>query len=143
MKTRWLAGVALFALGFGSSQMMKISVADAAGGAMVDEGLSFVERDDSFELINTGSARYLVIVARKEGMVADPQMEAVEGSLTILKAGLEEARIAKVQYLGALTNAKPPYRDCNPSVEDCVEPWEPLPTPRPPKPFMLEPEWRR
>ena len=142
MKTRWLAGVVLFALGFGSAQMMKVSAADAAGG-MVDEGLNLVEHADRFELINMGSARYLAIVARKEGMTVDPQIEAVEGSLIIRKDGLEEARIAKIEYLGILTNNKPPYRDCHPAIEDCVEPWEPLPIPRPPKPFLIEPEWRR
>lgn len=139
MKTRWLAGVAIFALGFGCAQVMKTTTADASGGTVVDEGLNVIDHEDRFELVNTGEARYLVIVAQKDGLpVADPQIEAMEGSLTVPKDGLVEARIARIQYLGVLTNARPPYRECNPSIEDCVEPWEPLPSPRPPKPFILE-----
>jgi hypothetical protein len=142
MKNRWLAGVAIFALGFGCSQMMEMSTADATEGGMLDEGLNLVEHPNSFELINTGDARYLVIVGNKAPAI-DPQIQWVEGSLVIPKLGLIEARVSKLQDLGIITNHNPPYRECNPSFEDCVEPWEPLPRPRPPQPFILDYQHRR
>jgi hypothetical protein len=141
MKTRWLAGVAIFALGFGCAQMMKITAAnaaDTAGGGMVDEGLHFIEHPNSFEFINTGDKRYLVIVGNKVPAL-DPQIKWVEGSLVIPKDSLIEARISRLQDLGIVTNGRnPPFRECYPGFEDCVEPWEPLPRPRPPQPFVLD-----
>ena len=140
MTTRWLAGVAIFALGFGCAQMMKVTTADASDDLVVDETLQIVDHDDRFELINTGGENYLVIVERKLGTPApDPQIEWAQGSLTIFKDGLGEARIAKVQGLGILANRNPPYRDCNPIYEDCVEPRDPIIFPKPPKPFLLQP----
>ncbi len=142
MKSRWLAGVAIFVLGFGCAQMVKITTAGAAEGGMIDEGLNLIEHPNSFELINTGDARYLVIIGNKTPAI-DPQIQWVEGSLVIPKLGLNEARISRVQDLGIITNNNPPYRDCQPKFEDCVEPWEPLPRPRPPKPILLDHQQRR
>lgn len=144
MKTRWLAGVAIFALGFGCAQVMKITTAGADDGALIDDGLSFIDNGNSFELINTGDDRYLVLVQHKDEIPApDPKIEQVEGSLTISKEGLIEARISRIQDLGILALTMPPYRDCHPGIEDCVEPWKPLPGPRPPKPFIIDYERRR
>ena len=141
MTTRWLAGVAIFALGFGCAQMMKVTAADAADDVVVDDQLQIVDRGDRFELINTGGDYYLVLVERKHGMPApDPQIEWVKGSLNVFKYGLGEARIAKVNGLGILSNNNPPYRDCHPAVEDCVEPRDPLIFPKPPKPTIIEPK---
>lgn len=137
MRNRWLAGVAIFALGFGCAQMMKVTTADAAGGGMMDEGLQFIEHPNSFELINTGDERYLVIVGNKVPAL-NPQIQWVERSLVIPKDGLIEARVSKIQDLGILTNTVPPFRECFPRFEDCVEPWEPLPRPRPPQPIILD-----
>lgn len=141
MKTRWLAGLALFALGFGTAQWMKITPADASDGGMIDEGLHLFERDNGFELVNSGDGRYLVVVHEKYG-VDDPQLEWVEGTLFIPRNGLIEAQVSKVRDLGTVRNTVPPYRECNPAIEDCFEPDEPIVFPRPPKPFMLKPEPR-
>lgn len=140
MKNRWLAGVTLFALGFGCSQMLKMTAANAtaaAAGGLIDEGLDLIEHPTKFELVNTGTARYLIIVGTRTPAI-DPQIQWVEGSFVIPKDGLTEARISKIQDLGIITNHNPPYRDCRPSFEDCVEPWEPLPRPRPPQPVVLD-----
>ena len=140
MTNRWLAGVAIFALGFGCAQMMRVTTADADDDAVVDENLHIVDHGDRFELVNTGGEHYLVIVERKLGTPApDPQIQWAKSSLTIFKSGLGEARIAKVSGLGILSNNNPPFRDCHPSVEDCVEPRDPLIFPKPPKPVILEP----
>lgn len=141
MKTRWLAGMALFALGFGTAQWMKITPADAADGGMIDEGLHLFESEDGFELVNSGDGRYLVVVHEKDG-ADDPQLEWAEGSLFIAKDGLVEAQISRVRDLGALRSSVPPYRECTPAIEDCFEPLEPIVFPRPPKPFLLKPERR-
>lgn len=152
MKNRWLAGVAIFALGFGCAQLMRVATADAADNAVVDETLHIVDHGDRFELVNTGGENYLIVVERKQGTPApDPQLQWAQGSLTIFKDGLGEARVAKVHGLGILSNHNPPYRDCNPSVEDCVEPRDPIIFPKPPKPFLLQPhpdyeartDWKR
>jgi hypothetical protein len=126
MTSRWLAGLAIFALGFGCAQMMKVTAANAADDGMPDEEFRFVDHGDSYELINTGTKRLLIMVELKEGVpLPEPQIEAMEGSAIIMKEGLAYARIASLEELDLSE------RECNPIYEDCVEPEAPFPSPGP------------
>src|SRR5215204_3022353 len=100
MRNRWLAGLAIFALGFGCAQMMKVTAANAAEDEMPDDGFQIVDHGNRFELINTGDTRVLAMVEYKEGMPApEPEIGAVEGSLTVMKYGLSKVRLARLEDL--------------------------------------------
>lgn len=125
MTSRWLAGLAIFALGFGCAQMMKVTVANAQD-EMPDEGFHVVDHGNSYEFINTGNERLLITIEYDEGMpLPKPEIGAVEGSLVIMKEGLSQVRLAKLEDLELSE------RECNPIYEDCVEPEAPLPKPGP------------
>lgn len=134
MTSRWLAGLAIFALGFGCAQMMKVTAADAADDEVPDQGFQFVDHGDSYEFINTGDKRLLITVEYKEGMpLPEPEIGAVEGSLIILKDGLSQLRLTRLEDLELSE------RECNPIYEDCVEPDVPLPSPGPgPRPRHVQ-----
>ena len=131
MKTRWLAGFAIFALGFACAQVIKVNPA-GAGDGMLDEGLQVIEHSDKFELNNTGLYRYLLVVQPKAGAtVSMPDLSSAMGSVSVAKDGLESVTVLKIQPLGKLT---PGVLDagCMPGIEDCVGP-QPLLPPRPPR----------
>ena len=132
MKTRWLAGFALFALGFACAQVIKVSPA-GAGDGMLDEGLQFIEHPDRFELINTGLYRYLLVVQPKAGTPATiPDIIAATGTVSINKQGVEGVTAIRLQPLGKISPGDLQDWGCNPGIEDCVGP-EPILPPRPPK----------
>lgn len=134
MRNRWLAGLAIFALGFGCAQIMKVTAAHAAEDEMPYEGFQIIDHGDHYELINTGDRRVLAMVEYKEGMPAPaPEIKAVEGSLTVLKHGLSKVRLARLEDLELSE------RECNPVFEDCVEPGDPFPGPGPgPRPKRVD-----
>jgi hypothetical protein len=132
MMTRWLAGFAIFALGFGCAQVMKVAPAGAEDG-MLDEGLQVIEHADKFELINTGLYRYLLVVQPKTGApVTMPDISAVTGTVSVDKKGVEGVTVIRLQPLGKITPGDLHDWGCNPGIEDCVGP-EPILPPRPPK----------
>lgn len=136
MKTRWLAGLALFALGFACAHVMRIDTADAALEATLDEGLSYVEHEDVFELIDSGSHRYLLLVTRKEdASVSEPEVTYASGSVKVTKESLESLTVVRLVARAELAPAHD-QRECAPDFEDCVEP-DPLPAPRPPRPMIF------
>lgn len=139
MKMRWLAGLTLFALGFGCAQMMKITPAEAEDG-IVEEGLRFLENPSAFELTNTGSKHYLVVVDRDaDAQVDEPQAISKTGSVTISKEGLKALTLIELRAVAQLIPGNPEARECNPEFEDCPSP-EPLPEPRPPRMVFFKPE---
>ena len=140
MRNRWLTGLAIFALGFGCAQMMKVTEANAQDET---DGFQIVDHGNRYELINTGDIRVLAMVEYKEGMPApEPEIGAVEGSLTVMKYGLSKVRLARLEDLELSE------RECNPVFEDCVEPGDPFPSPGPgPRPkhvqgFVMHPDHR-
>lgn len=132
MRNRWLAGLALFALGFGSAQVMKVTAAHAQDE--MPDGFQIVDHGNRYELINTGDRRVLAMVEYKEGMPAPaPEIGAVERSLTVMKYGLSKVRLAWLEDLELSE------RECNPVFEDCVEPGDPFPSPGPgPRPKHVQ-----
>jgi len=136
MTTRWLAGFALFALGFGCAQMMKVTPAGAEDGTL-DEGLRLIEHPGRFELVNSGLYRYLLVVQPKAGAtVSRPNLSSAMGSVSVDKDGLEGVTVLKFQSVGKISPDDNPLWDCMPGIEDCVGP-EPLLPPRPPK-YLIE-----
>ena len=133
MTTRRLAGFAIFALGFGCAQVMKVAPAGADDG-MLDEGLQVIEHADKFELINTGLYRYLLVVQPKEGAtVSMPYLSAVTGQVSVAKKDVEGVTVLKLQPVGKISPDQDiPEWECHPGLEDCVGP-EPILPPRPPK----------
>lgn len=131
MTTRWLAGLALFALGFGCAQVMRVPPAGAEDGVL-DEGLRLIDHPNRFELVNSGLHRYVLVVQSKAGAtVSLPDLSSAMGSVSVDKDGLEGVTVLKVQSLGKISPDENPL-DCLPGIEDCVGP-EPLLPPRPPK----------
>lgn len=132
MTTRWLAGLAIFALGFGCAQVMKVTTAGAQDD-MLDEGLRYIEHPDKLELINTGDYRYLLVVQPKAGAtVSLPDISAVTGSVSVDKGGVESVTVIRLQPVGKLGPGGLWEAGCMPGIEDCVGP-EPILPPRPPK----------
>lgn len=132
MTTRWLAGLTLFALGFGCGQMMKVTPAGAED-EMLDEDLQVIEHPDKLEFINTGLYRYLLVVQPKAGAtVSMPDLNSAMGSVSVEKDGVDGVTVLKFQSLGKISPGDLPDPDCLPGIEDCVGP-EPLLPPRPPK----------
>lgn len=130
--TRWLAGFAIFALGFGCAQVMKVTPAGAQDG-MLDEDLQVIEHPDRLELVNKGLYRYLLVVQPKAGAtVSMPDLSSAMGSVSIDKDGVEGVTVLKLQPLGKISPGDLEDPGCNPGIEDCVGP-EPILPPRPPK----------
>lgn len=144
MRIHWLAGLTLFALGFGCAQVMRVTTAGAAEDGVVEEGLRFVETPSAFDLTNTGTKHYLIVIDRDENAdVDEPQAKSESGSTAISKKGLKNLTLIELRALGQLTPGDPKARECNPEFEDCPSP-EPLPPPRPPRMVFLQPErWGR
>ena len=133
MTKRWLAGLAIFALGFGSAHVMRVATADAGGGGMMDEGLFFVEHPDRFEVVNTGTHDFLLIVDRKAGTgIIEPETASATGSASVFKEGLNKLIVARIQSIGELKLVQPPFRECRPDFQDCFGP-DPILPPRPPR----------
>jgi len=131
MTSRWFAGLTIFALGFGCAQMMRVTAANAAE----DDGFRIVDHGNRYEITNTGDRRMLALVEYKEGMPApeQPEIGAVEGSLTVMKYGLSKVRLARLEDMELSE------RECNPIFEDCVEPGAPFPSPGPgPRPKRVQ-----
>lgn len=139
MKNRWLAGAALFALGFACAHLTKVGTADAAdtaGDAMLDEGLQIIEHDDTLELVDSGNHRYLLLVTRKLGAdVPEPEIAYASGSAKVSKEALESLTVVRLVARAELSPTLD-QRECRPDFEDCVEP-DPLPFPRPPRPMIF------
>lgn len=129
--TRWLAGLAIFALGFGCAQVMRVTPADAADD--LGEGLQILDHDDSFELVNTGLYRYLLVVQPKAGAtVSLPDISSATESVSVPKDGVDSVTVIRLVPVKDVGVRQPPQRDCKPGIEDCVGP-EPILPPRPPK----------
>lgn len=133
MMTRWLAGFAIFALGFGCAQVMKVTAAGAEDG-MLDEELQVLEHPDRLEFVNSGLYRYLLVVQPKAGAtVSMPDLSSAMGSVSVDKDGLDGVTVLKFQPFGKISPDQDiPEWECNPGFEDCVGP-EPIMPPRPPK----------
>jgi hypothetical protein len=143
MAKSWLAGVALFAFGFGCAQVMHVATADAQDTEM-EEGFQYVDHGDKYELINTSGNAYMVRVKRKPGFAGfEPQVKLEAASAMISKDGLEDLSIFRITTVGKLVaSVHPPFRICDPpqNFVDC-----PLPRPDPPPPepmVLIEPDPR-
>ena len=141
MAKRWLAGVALFVLGFGSAQVMHVATADAQDTEM-DEGAELIDHGDEYEIVNTGPYAYLIEVNLKPGFGEDePVITHKTGSAVISKDGLDDLSIFRISTVGKVVpTVHPPFRICDPPMdfEDC-----PLPRPQPPPPgpiYFVEPD---
>ena len=133
MSHRWLAGILVFALGFGSAFLMRIGRADAAPtDGEVEPGLAYSDSATSFKLVNSGTKNYLVIVTRKQSMIptSDPLVTYAAGSSTFSKDYLQSLRIYRVTPVGEL-QVTGGFRPCNGGPDDCPLP-QPLPPPPPP-----------
>lgn len=136
MKTHWLAGVALFTLGFACAHVIRVDTAGAAGDGMLDEGLQLIEHDDALELVDSGNHRFLLLVTRKLGAtVAEPEITYASGSAKVTKEALESLTVVRLVARAELSPTLG-QRECRPDFEDCVEP-DPLPAPRPPRPMIF------
>jgi len=130
MPNRWLAGVLLFAFGFGSACLLRTVPANAGSDqGEVEPGLSYVNGPD-FKLNNTGAKNYLVVVTRKPGMPSlEPLVSYASGSMAYSKKGLDNVRIYRVTPVGEFTID---FRPCDGGPMDCPLP-RPLPPPPPPE----------
>lgn len=99
MSTRWLAGLSLFVLGFGSASLVTLSAVGAASKEGVVEGnLKYIDSDD-FRLVypSGGKNDYLVVVSRKPGTVKEPtpNISYATGLVRISKKGLQSLVVYK------------------------------------------------
>src|SRR5687767_6141254 len=116
MMTRWLAGFAIFALGFGCAQVMKVTPAGAEDG-MLDEGLQVIEHPDRFEFVNSGLYRYLLVVQPKaDAKVSMPDLSSAMGSVSVDKDGVEGVTVLKLQPLGKVSPGDLTDPGCNPGI---------------------------
>lgn len=139
MSHRWLAGILIFTLGFGSACLMRIGSANAASNeGEVEPGLVYSDSPTTFKLVNSGDKNYVVIVTRKPGMIpaSDPLVTYAAGSSSFSKNDLQSLRIYRVTPVGEL-QATIGFRPCNGGPDDCPLP-QPLPPPPPPTLTFVE-----
>jgi hypothetical protein len=103
MPTRWLAGMVLFALGFGCALLVNFPEASAASKqGLVSGSLKYVDSTD-FQLIYPpgGKTDYLVVVSRKPGTVnnSEPLVAYKAGSATFSKKNLDSLIVYEVRPL--------------------------------------------
>jgi hypothetical protein len=106
MSTRWLPGILLFALGFGSAVLVRLPEADAADAAaeegVVEGNLKFIDGAD-FRLVYPpgGKTDYLIVVSRKSGTVKDspPRISYHTGAAAFAKKDLQNVTVYHVKPL--------------------------------------------
>lgn len=136
MPNRWLAGVLLFALGFGSAMMMKVPSTQAASKEGVVEGnLRFVngERGD-FQLIYSKPNKSDIFVAVALG--AQRQATWQRGKVAFTK---EQRKSLTIFRLTPVMKVTAQFANPCDSPELCPFPPDPEPRPGPgPRPFSEE-----
>ncbi|HYN21856.1 MAG TPA: hypothetical protein VE078_12915 [Thermoanaerobaculia bacterium] len=140
---RWLAGIAIFALGFGCANIMQVTTADAQDTEMED-GLHYSDTGGSYVVTNTGEFAYLAVVHRNSGtQVSEPLFGSKAETAEFSKQDLVDVTIHRITPVGRLVpTEQPQFVLCDPPQDfvDCPVP-RPLPFPPPPMMF-IEPKWR-
>ena len=133
MSTRWLSGVLLFALGFGTALLARLPEAGAASGQGVVSGsLKYINGAD-FQLVYPpgGKASYLVVVSRKPGTVkalSEPQVAYKSGSAAYSKQNLDSLTIFEARPLAIWKGGDVIH--CGDGPVQCILP------PPPPPPWL-------
>ena len=134
MTRRWLVGLFLFALGFGSSALVQRATASsrktAAAGGLIEGGLSYVDSPTDLTFQYTaGDATYLVVESRVPGAApVDGPILVQSGTVKIPKFRMQSLTIYRLSLVASADGG----RVCIPPdlIGEC--PTEmPLP-PRPP-----------
>jgi hypothetical protein len=140
MTRRWLAGIVLFALGFGSSSLIQRVTADTPPPreGNLDAVLHYVDGADLTLKYPQGTSTYLLAVKRTgAGQEPEEQISYKTGSAVIPKKGLSSVTIFRLVPIGIWQNG---FRPCH-GLTDCPVP-RPLPPPPPPimiKTLVLDP----
>jgi hypothetical protein len=141
MTQRWLAGIAIFALGFGCAQVMQVTTADAQDTEMED-GLQYSDTGESYVVTNTGEFAYLAVVHRTSGtQVLEPSFGSKSETAEFSKQDLVDITIHRITPVGKLVpTEQPQFTLCDPpqDFEDCPYP-RPEPFP-PPRMMVIEPK---
>ena len=134
MKHRWLAGIVLFSLGFGSAFLMRLTAADTPPKEGIVEGqLKFVDGAETFSLTDgAGGKGYLIVVTRNVGVLqgGEPLVSYKKGAAAVAKKDLQTLGIYRLTPAGVWQSGS--FRPCNEALpDDCPLPRMPQPPPPP------------
>lgn len=132
MRSRWMIGFTLFALGFGTAFLLRLPRAEGSDGwKWYEPELGVQDLPDRIAVHNASSAySYLMMVQPKTGSDPEPPATFGEGTATVPKTGLASVTIYRLEPVALWM--PPGFRPCSGPI-DCVliPPLPPLPQPQP------------
>lgn len=130
MSKRWLSGVLICALGVGCASLAAVATAqEVPDEGELEAGLSYVNTEREFTLVNTGKDVYLVMVQRGPGIApAEGPVSYRDGTVRLSGYGLSRAVAYRLEPIAVLADQL--WRSC--AMGDCSF-IGPLPPPQPPE----------
>lgn len=141
MPKQWLAGIAIFALGFGCAQVMQVTTADAQDTELED-GLQYFDTGESYVVTNSSEFAYLAVVRRdSDAQVLETFFGSKAETAEFSKQDLVDITLHRITPVGRLAPTQQPQVVLCDPPEDFVDCPYPRPRPFPPPEMMfIEPK---